>query len=220
MDNRKELNQFREVVGKPTAAASLNTAVIDGNLQTNDDDNAATTTTTTNILGEQKQLVKEKRIDAIISEKWYNYDLLVMSLAALQGLPDNGPSELNRNDLCRTFVDNILDDINVRSLVTKLILNCTRAMIKDCKESGNIDYTEIAQLRAYYLWMFYLLPKDLKPQADSIMKEHCYRGKGRLYENYMALKKATVYFITKSMDTLFSTISFIFIGGQQRKKMN
>lgn len=147
-----------------------------------------------------------------IGDKWYKFDMLMMHVASLNKHDDSALVESHKLDMCRAFVDNVMDDNNIRTYLSRFTLKNVQLVMDSCHTAGKLSSKDLIDLRAHYLILLYMLPDHLKIQANKSLKQYCLRGTYRVYENYISLKKALIYFITKSINTIFHSISTVLIG--------
>lgn len=167
-------------------------------------------------------------IDVIKSE-WHKYDILIKHIASLDNTiskdSDICGSQSSNSSTCGkirileeqklklvdAFVFNLLTNESVRGILSKAVLNATQFVIDDCRNDGKLTNKDILQLRAYYLFLLFLMPNEYKPVVNNSLKQYCRRGTSRVYENYIALKTATNHLITKSVNIIFDTFYNIFL---------
>lgn len=165
----------------------------------------------------------------IIKSEWHKYDILIKHIASLDDTifkdsdSRSKASNLSKYEkssrileeqklkLVDAFVFNLLTNESVREILSKAVLNATQFVIDDCRNDGKLTNKDILQLRAYYLFLLFLMPNEYKPVVNKSLKQYCRRGTSRVYENYIALKTATNHLITKSVNIIFDTFHNIFL---------
>lgn len=164
----------------------------------------------------------------IIKSEWHKYDILIKHIASLDNTifkdsdSRSKASNLSKYEKSRileeqklklvdAFVFNLLTNESVREILSKAVLNATQFVIDDCRNDGKLTNKDILQLRAYYLFLLFLMPNEYKPVVNNSLKQYCLRGTSRVYENYIALKTATNHLITKSVNIIFDTFYNIFL---------